>query len=103
MIGEREEFVAGVLLIEVVEPFLRARHCEVTFEVSELRLDGLGLGVDNVFEESALLVVVCRYRGDLRLLNLMDRRVVALELEDTDITICEETVGEVDDLLLRHL
>ena len=103
MIGEREEVVIGILLIEILESFLRVSHRKIALEVDKLRLDRHRLRFDNSLEESTLLIVVCGYRRYLRLLNLMDRRVVPLNFEYRDITIGKEPVGKVDNLLLCHL
>ena len=48
-----------------------------------------------------MLVVISRDRSDLGLLNLMDRRVVALTLIHRHTVVEEEAVGKSDDLLLR--
>ena len=50
-----------------------------------------------------MLIVVGRNRRDVRLLNLMDRRVVAETLVDTDVVVEEMTAGKVHDLLFRDL
>ena len=103
MIGQREDVVARILLIQIVEAFLRSGHREVALEVNELGLYGLRLGIDDFFQKLALLVVVGRDRCYVRLFYLVNSGVVALGLEHGDVAIGEEPVGEVHYLALRHL
>ena len=52
-----------------------------------------------------MLIVVRWNRRDVRLLNLVDRRIIAETLVDTDVVVEEVTAGEVHNLLfgdLRH-
>ena len=102
---EVEEVVSSVLLVEHLGAVLHLTLAQILVEVDELWLDRLRLAVDNGGEEVTMLVVVRRNRRDVRLLNLVDRRVVAETLVDTDIVVKEVTAGEVHDLLfgdLRH-
>ncbi len=103
VVGQREEVVIGILLVEHVDTLLRDGLGEVFFVINETGLDGLRLNVDHLLEEVTLLVIVGRYRRDAGLLDLVDRRVIALTLEDGHIVVEEEAVGKIYDLLARHL
>ena len=102
MIGQAEQMVIGVLLIEEIKPTPCPCNLKVMFVINKPRLNGSGCCIDNLFQELALLVVVGRYGRYLWFVNLVNGRVLALQLIHRHIIIKEETAGKVNDLLLRH-
>ena len=98
--AQREASVLGVLDIDVGQLLLRLAKREVALEVDEARLDGLHVRILDVLHELAHQVAVGRNRCDLRLVNLLQRLVLALTLQHRHVVLTEVAASEVDHLLL---
>ena len=81
--------------------FLCLSDSEILLKVHEAGVDRLHLRVLDSLYEGTLHVAISLDRCNGRLIDLLLQRVDALTLVHHGITICEELVGEINDLLLR--
>ena len=102
--GEVEEVVLCVLLVEQRQLLAGLGDGEVFLEVEELGLYRSHFCVLNLLNEIALILAVGRYRSDGRLLNLLERLVLADALVYTyEVVGTQMLVGKVDDIFLGQL